>query len=128
MKSTKCRVSPSNVPLNFVFWFDGAARRVSLLDGESASFQAHKTHDEGWRSDSACLTREGHVVRLDFYSDGRDCDGRSSSHAVSVCRKDDLRAVAPYRYMGERKDRNRYPRWTSVDASQRDYSAEAMGY
>jgi len=64
---------------------------------------------------------EGGVVRLEWSTSGRDCDGPLSSGGVSVCPVDELTA-----------GRNFYgralPKWRPLETWQRDPVAEAAGY
>jgi hypothetical protein len=87
----------------------------------------------------------GPVIVRHEYHDGTDCDGRHSSMVTSFAALDALRAepcvgegppVLEIDYRGRRHWVQSWvdlpgmfrPDWQRADASQRDYTAEAMGY
>lgn len=102
--------------------------RISLTDGQALTHRAGGATDEGWSSEANVWALEGNTVRHECYQDGRDCDGRLSSEYVTECPVADLGA---HRISGDDEwalSAPALPSWQKVEASQRDYSAEAMGY
>lgn len=98
--------------------------RVVRLSKKNDTWRYHKswTHEEGWSSHSEEYSLEKRadglwVVGKEFH-DGRDCDGRLSQYSEYECHVNDLRKG----YKGI------FPKWQQIAGSQRDYSAEAMGY
>ncbi len=122
------RRNPRTIPLAFRFHFNGRTYRLSLADGQSARFHEFHYHEEGWTSTDARIVRRGRALFLDQTSDGRDCDGRLATHYAARCSHADRAGFKPWRYADEKPCRIRFPRWTTLDRSQRDYAAEAAGY
>ena len=120
--------NPFKKPLNFLVWFDGKIHKVSLAPHGSARFTEFHYHDEGWSSSYELLYRHGLDVNLRSGTDGTDCDGRLSTSNEAWCQRNVLAKHRPYTHRGEKRDRRRLPIWEFTDRSQRDYSAEAMGY
>jgi len=110
--------------VTFWVWWDERWQGVRLAPGESVTFDQRGPTDEGWSSATEVYTRTecGGFVELDFYSDGCDCDGRMSTESHEVCPVSDLEALPG------RDDLPARPKWQRVSNSQRDYTAEAMGY
>lgn len=78
--------------------------------------------DEGWHSETNAWHFDGNILVSKYMTDGRDCDGRLQQFGESSCRVENLRA-------GYAADNGIvYPKWEQGELSQRDYSAEAMGY
>lgn len=78
--------------------------------------------DEGWSSRGERWWVEDGMIRNEVMTDGRDCDGRLSTFHEYVCPVERRHAVYN-EYSGYLM-----PDWKRGDSSQRDYSAEAMGY
>ena len=104
------------------FWtyHNDADVRLTLTNGQTIALVRGGPTDEGYSHESVRFTLEGDTVVQEYDSDARDCDGRFSTSGTAECRIDRLDA---HQYNGQG-----YPKWERVDASQRDYSAEAMGY
>lgn len=97
--------------------------RLTLREGESHHhYEWHRT-DEGFSSELNVWTFEDGLVRHQNSIDGRDCDGRMTHFYETVCPLANLAACTAY-YDPD----IRVPNWTVESRSQRDYSAEAMGY
>ena len=106
--------------------WNGGLVKITLRPGQSLSWETRGPTDEGWSAEGYTWTHAGDVIECEGWSDGRDCDGRLSSYAESVCSLDELQAGnEPY---AEDCEGIRYPRWERVDAGQRDYQAELAGY
>lgn len=82
------------------------------------------------------LDEEGGRVVCTQDTDGRDCDGRHSTHEVEACPLADLAGFqprAPTTWVGDKAVEGavepfQTPIWTRIEGSQRDYAAEAAGY
>lgn len=113
-------------------------------------------HDEGWSSEVHRWEWDGNELVESICTDGRDCDGRLSTHALYRTTPNRFEAVTPTETVGAYyefdnatgrsvtvragKERHhlciaggeaeiiRTPAWEKVEAGQRDYSAEAMNY
>lgn len=108
---------------NARFWVWGAGDamvKLTIRPGESLSHRRTWDNGEGWSSEAETWSHEGDHIERERYASGTDCDGRHSSHYEDVC---------PLRRLGEIEHGGvRWPAWSMRRASQRDYSAEAMGY
>lgn len=99
--------------------------KITLGPGEETSFGAGRSTDEGWSFEGIALHYDADrgVVTMSEHTDGVDCDGRLQTSAEYEC---------PFGALHDRIDPEddsvRYPAWQRVSASQRDYTAEAMGY
>lgn len=113
----------------FWIWWNESHVRLSLRDGQSlTAYRANQT-EEGWESVSATYTREGDTILREVTRDGRDCDGRMTVHDESAAALADLGAGWLTRETLNGEDAwITYPKWSTVDSSQRDYAAESMGY
>lgn len=91
--------------------------RLTLRPGETINWTSGGPHDEGWSRTWGTLTcqEDGTIIRQ-MHTEGRDCDGPHSSDWVGV-------AIGTSRVSG-------YLRleWETLNARQRDYFAESMGY
>ena len=82
--------------------------------------------------ESVMLYVGGGKLFSEVATDARDCDGRFSTYDLYSCTYN-KRAGGPT-YFDQWKDcigkrrRVSYPVWCRVEGSQRDYSAEEMGY
>lgn len=77
-------------------------------ESEPLVFETGGPHEEGWSSETVRYWMDEHgFVFCESDSDGCDCDGRLSRH-----------------WEGMWNGRG----WITLDRSQRDYAAEAMGY
>ena len=130
MKYAKTR-NPAQIPVSFRYWFGGKPHKFSLKPGQEAHLYEHRYTDEGHNSESVRLSVSqydwtlGVAVRLD----GQDCDGRMQHFWEAWCPRHLRHESRNYGYVkSPRKHRENYPMWTTLDRSQRDYTAESMGY
>ena len=110
--------------VRFDFWENGGWVRLQLADGQVLSWGRSFPTEEGWHSEWTRLRREHDQLKCEYRSDGRDCDGRLSTHQTLIA---DIRtdlAIDQDVY----GNTVRRVRWHEAEASQRDFSAEAMGY
>lgn len=103
---------------------------VTLSDASPTFAHGHSARtDEGWSSVHETFTLTDDGVMLESYTDGRDCDGRMSTHGEAFCPFDKLSAIVPWEYRDNPDAAPfRYPEWQELSRGQRDYSAEAAGY
>jgi hypothetical protein len=131
----ECRKKPRNARFWITRWRPtpegyGDAReltfvKVTIKPGEFIEEYESGRTEEGWHSEATIWTNDGtHVVR-EYTSCGSDCDGRLDRYGVDQCPLDELREEKPYHCDDPSI---RMPRWQDREESQRDYSAEAMGY
>jgi hypothetical protein len=127
----------TNLP-NARFWayINGSPVRLTLKPGEEISHQEGGRTDEGfdytgtsWYYDTLCCA----IVR-DTTRCARDCDGRldqrSTYRALVAHLRDGGEPCLEYtdRLSLPHWQGVRWPQWTEGRVTQRDYSAEAMGY
>ena len=95
---------------------------IKIRKGQTLRHYYGTTTDEGWHSESNIWHFDGNILVSEWMTDGRDCDGRLQQIGESSCPVENLRAgyVADNGIV--------YPKWEQGESSQRDYSAEAMGY
>ena len=109
------------------FWINRGADneiRIKLRPGMIAAWEQGGPNDEGYGIEGESYRHDGDHVTRQWWSDGRDCDGRMSSGGDDACRLDRLDA---HRYEWE-GSQHTAPAWVPEDVYQRDYSAEAAGY
>jgi hypothetical protein len=112
----------------------GAYRFIQLTEENPTVEAYHGAPDEeGYHAEWIQWTLEDGLVVCTSDSDGRDCDGRHSSHSVYSC---------PVAELADRQTHEpntdfdadpvplpfKVPNWTEGKRSQRDYTAEAAGY
>lgn len=120
-------------PPNARFWtwyLDGWVK-LTLKPGQTLGYTRGGRHDEGWFRESVTweLAEDGSEVIRQSDSDGTDCDGRMSHSSTDSATRDKLRAVDQFATYPVACNLGIYrPAWSEVEASQRDYSAEAMNY
>ncbi len=98
--------------------------RIKLNKGQTLCHYHGGPTDEGWYSESNIWSFDGTQVSNEWIQDGRDCDGRIEHMSTCVCPLNKLAAG----YAAPDEPGIQYPRWKDVCHSQRDHSAEAMGY
>lgn len=111
----------------FWLWWRGGWVKLTLRRGDSVTAFYSERTDEGWHSEAETYRFDGAFVTCRTETDGRDCDGRLSTHRTERCHVLDLRArmnEPEYRPPGG----GGLPEWRTVKAGRRDYSAEAAGY
>lgn len=111
---------------NARFWFMGSEGfgKLTLAPGESCTYGFGGPTDEGysWHEMTFTYDTDGIVTRAESWH-ARDCDGRVSGGAETVCHVTELQSG---RY--DKRAGIMLPNWTDTDSYQRDYSAEAAGY
>ena len=80
-------------------------------------------HEEGFNAEIESFGHDGFGVVSEWFSWGRDCDGRYEDGGTAYCPLDQLQARDT-----DDDVRVMLPEWTVLDRSQRDYTAEAAGY
>ena len=101
----------------------GSPVRLTIRAGSVVEWGESHATEEGYASESERFEFDGSTVTRESSTDGRDCDGRLSTHAVSECPVHLLRS---HRFDGDAGEG--WPDWRNVRRGQRDFSAEAMGY
>jgi hypothetical protein len=97
--------------------------RLTLRPGESCEWHTSCATDEGWRSEYRSWANDGSAIVSEFVTRERDCDGLFDRCGESECPLTELQSRSD-----EYTDGLSVPAWRSLDARQRDYSAEAAGY
>lgn len=127
------------------FWehVNGGWVKLSLREGDTIEHREGGATDEGYSVTYLTYEYDGQTVTRTAHTDSRDCDGRMSQTTVVECAVDRLATRAPYVPSPEEFTPTAqrpydetyqpcagamFPTWERVNASQRDYSAEAMGY
>jgi hypothetical protein len=120
--------------VRFWHYWNGSPVRIKLTEARPVTLYRRYGHEEGWSSECDTFELNGDTVYGQCETDGVDCDGRFQTFSEQSCRVDRLDAVAPSLPLGgnergiARSDGVAYPEWERLSASQRDHSAEAMGY
>lgn len=99
--------------------------KLTLRPGQHlAHFQGGAT-DEGYSRSAMDWEHHGdHVSEQDF-SEGRDCDGRTSDYSCWVCPLHKLQEKLPEEDISGMPPR---PEWEKYDSERHDFAAEAAGY
>lgn len=95
--------------------------RLRLKDNQEVFFTEGGPNEEGYSYSSTVLRREGNVVYREIANISCDCDGRFDCFCKQECSINQLSAF-------EVDDGIMVPDWREIDYSQRDYTAESMGY
>jgi hypothetical protein len=106
------------------FWIyqNNGAVLIKMKKGQSlAHFYSMRT-DEGYNSGGNEWIFDGRTLTNNWWTDGRDCDGRISSSGECYCEADLLKSG----YSDEAGIK--YPRWRQGPSCQRDYQAELANY
>lgn len=147
MKTIKLGAKCDRRNARFWYWHNGDWVKLTLRPGELISFDRWHRHEEGSSWSETTFTYENGLLRSSLEEDGTDCDGRLQSSRTCECHLDQLTDCEVYRPEGTREelvfaqtgyrlgkcwvsdaDVSGSPAWTKVSASQRDHSAERMGY
>lgn len=123
------------MPRNARFWVwhsDGWVK-ITLKPGQALAHHSYQPGDEGWSSETNQWIHEGSGVRLQWFMDGTDCDGRLTQSGELFCRLINLASVCMFdddRDEQQKRDNAGIfvPDWQKVSSGQRDYNAEAAGY
>lgn len=113
------------MPKQLRFWsYENGPVMIKIKPGQTLHYSRGGHTDEGWyRSERKWeLDPDTDMLIHRWVDDETDCDGRLTRCGTSYCRAQDVRAG----YCDE--DGITYPLWVEGKQSQRDYSAEAMGY
>ena len=111
--------------MNARFWtYHHGWVKITLKPGQTLTISEWGRTDEGWSSSDETYTHDGEGVRLEWGTDGVDCDGRLS---------EDGESYLPLASIGiggcvEDEQEVTYNDWLRGPKSKRDYSAEAAGY
>jgi hypothetical protein len=119
-------------------WLNDGWVKLTLQPDQPLNHAHSCHHDEGWSAEYFTWTWDGHVLVEEHATDGRDCDGRHSTHSTHSTTPDRFRAHPARRFFNNLDPRLpdyempvpdiAVPEWTRGKCRQRDYSAEAMGY
>lgn len=108
----------------FIIWNDAtnSLQRVILHADRPLTIESGGPTEEGYSytTEHYEYHRAEGVVTRETDTRALDCDGRLDRRSLSECPLSDL---AAHEHNG-----TRFPVWRRVEANQRDYSAEAMGY
>ena len=146
----KHRLDPFNPPnVRFWTWWNDGLVKITLKPDQRIELSRSSRDEEGWSSSAEIFTHDGDEIVSECYSDGTDCDGRSSSssnfwaplaamnkrpcfHWVDLheLKRADPSIPAwhveiPQFHEGRPMTG---PEWIKGKSSQRNYSAEAAGY
>lgn len=124
---------PQQRPKNARFWAyaHGSPCSITLRPGQKLWHAEGGPTEQGFRYEHTTWIHQGdHVVRV-HNCFARDCDGVCEWYREDASTLNML-ARHPWHRRHGRRDENgkpiRGPRWQEVDSSQRDCTAEAMGY
>lgn len=95
--------------------------------------------DEGWSSLAEEYWIDDGYVYSRCTSDGRDCDGRLTRQSTFLCKLSQIATTFPYQDLDKSmpwelrvqalgNEGVMLPTWKEASYSQRDYTAEAVGY
>lgn len=108
----------------FWAWVNGDWVKITLHPDTALTHTEGGPNEEGFSYETTTWTHNGHVVTRQWCEESRDCDGRLDRSGEEYC---PLSMLADSECVCD-EDGPRHPSWQHVDASQRDYAAEAMGY
>jgi hypothetical protein len=102
--------------------------KITLKPNQQLKWGFRKPTDEGYHAEYYIWEHQGNRLVEDLYTESRDCDGKGSSH--DVYEFDLFAAKVEFGRVTNDEIGPLLPRpdWQRVRSSQRDYSAEAMGY
>ena len=94
---------------------------IDLRPGQTLTHVKYEPTDEGW--DRTVHTwhydADSKVITVNYFNEGRDCDGYMSTHYERECPIDRLRS---------RTVQTGWPDWREVGYEYHDQNARAMGY
>lgn len=119
----KLDASKTGPIINARFWIShrGCPVKLTLAPGGSASHSYTELTDDGYLHIGEAFEFDGERLTCDWHSDARDCDGRLTRTGAAWTTPADARAYPDNAGVA-------WPMWHEEPSSQRDYSAEAMGY
>jgi len=97
--------------------------KITLKPGQTLRWSRSSRDEEGFSWESESWEHEGEIVRNEWASGGRDCDGTVRCGKTFFCPLENLKKEKHYL----KKDLF-LPEWKEEEAWQRDYQAEAAGY
>ena len=96
------------------------ATQITLQEHHPQEFTEGGATEEGYSYTYTTFELREGVVYRETHVDSRDCDGQLERWQMASC---------PIPYLHARQyEGTVLPEWTEVDNSQRDHSAERMGY
>lgn len=110
---------------------------IILKEGEIYEMHDWQRTEEGWHSEDISWELEDGVVTKYSHSDGVDCDGRLEQACSHSCPIKDLQGqfawldsewIEGEGAINVYSDTIKVPVWENYKRSQRDYTAESMGY
>jgi hypothetical protein len=115
---------------NVRFWITGPGCglvKITLRPEQTVEFMTGGKNEEGFAasSDSFYYDARRGVIECTMNQWGRDCDGRYELSSLSSCPVGDEQRIE---LQHDGSDRCWGPRWRQETQSQRDMTAEAMGY
>jgi hypothetical protein len=118
--------------MNARFWdyCNGTWTKITLRPGQLRQWHEYHPTDEGFSATKRYwdYNEERGIVHFCEVSKARDCDGLFERVHECCARLDELAVKTPYTDPGEEPKPFKVPHWTDLGGSQRDHSAEAMGY
>lgn len=112
------------------YCFDGWVT-LELRDGQTIEFTEGGPTEEGYSYERHCYSREGEAIYSQSDCIASDCDGRLDHYSEHVAYplRDGYVVVDSSRWRDDGKiETTKALDWKELSRSQRDYSAEAMGY
>lgn len=107
--------------VSFNYWLDDEFEVITLKEGEMKHFTVGGPNEEGYSYTYTTFGHMGDHVEMQVTTRARDCDGSIETYGEYTC---PLTELASW----ETPDGVMTPNWEKVEESQRDHSAEAMGY
>jgi hypothetical protein len=95
--------------------------KIKITEGQTLRHVDVFDNGEGWSRVYREWRFDGEKLTLELVRDATDCDGRHTTYHTLECPIQDVRA-------GPLHEGIEWPAWRDVRSSQRDHSAEAMGY
>lgn len=119
--------------MNARFWdyCNGGWVKLTLKPGESLSWHKYTPTDEGHQFIQQNWIHNEDFVSYVEYSAGRDCDGLMEYHTTQRAKLNELHSKPAFIELPDGRAEPgafQIPNWVLVSGSQRDHSAEAMGY
>jgi|JI10StandDraft_1071094.scaffolds.fasta_scaffold75738_4 hypothetical protein len=116
------------IPVRFNYWFDGKARKVTLLPGVPVTFYVGRKTDEGYRTENATLFLDGRKIIEQYRFIQKDCDGLHCDTGERYCLVSKRASRRVAHHLGDRRDRGPLPDFVTTDAEVYDQFAAMAGY